>query len=93
MTTAEANERELLEMEWFEQQQDQVGFDYTNQAWVVGGLYERCGHAESMACGCFGCAHAGHTADLDGGSGCAGCRVERVPLVRDSIVSALKAVA
>ena len=52
-----------------------VAFDYTNQAWVVNGLYERCGHAESVACGCFGRAHAGNAADLDGGIGCAGCKV------------------
>jgi hypothetical protein len=27
-----------------------------------------------VACGCFGRAHAGHAADLDGGAGCAGCK-------------------
>jgi len=35
------------------------GFDYTRQAWVVDGLYVRCGHPETMRCGCFGRQHAG----------------------------------
>jgi hypothetical protein len=30
------------------------GFDYTRQAWVLNGVYVRCGHPESMNCGCFG---------------------------------------
>lgn len=35
------------------------GFDYKNQAWVEGGKYVRCGHPESMACGCYGRDHEG----------------------------------
>jgi len=30
------------------------GYDYHNQAWVIKGRYVRCGHPESMDCGCFG---------------------------------------
>ena len=30
------------------------GFDYDRQAWVKGGKYVRCGHPESMNCGCYG---------------------------------------
>ena len=35
------------------------GFDYTNQAWVRNGRYVRCGHPESMNCGCYGRQHEG----------------------------------
>ena len=35
------------------------GFDYTRQAWVVDGSYVRCGHPETMRCGCFGREHTG----------------------------------
>ena len=35
------------------------GFDYNNQAWVKDGKYLRCGHPESMTCGCFGRTHEG----------------------------------
>jgi len=35
------------------------GYDYENQAWVVGGKYIRCGHPETMDCGCFGKVHEG----------------------------------
>jgi hypothetical protein len=34
------------------------GFDYTHQAWVKDGFYVRCGHPESMNCGCHGRIHA-----------------------------------
>lgn len=37
-------------------------FDYENQAWVIGGVYQRCGHPETMDCGCFGKLHAGQRA-------------------------------
>lgn len=30
------------------------GFDYYNQAWVVNKKYIRCGHPDSMECGCYG---------------------------------------
>jgi hypothetical protein len=35
------------------------GYDYDHQAWVKDGKYVRCGHPESMDCGCFGREHAG----------------------------------
>ena len=35
------------------------GFDYLNQAWVVGGRYVRCGHPEEMNCKCYGKTHEG----------------------------------
>ncbi len=35
------------------------GYDYTRQAWVKDGVYVRCGHPESMKCGCYGRDHAG----------------------------------
>lgn len=34
-------------------------YDYNRQAWVVDGLYVRCGHPEDMDCGCYGRAHEG----------------------------------
>lgn len=38
------------------------GYDYENQAWVVNGLYEPCGHPEGMDCQCYGKLHAGEPA-------------------------------
>ena len=35
------------------------GFDYINQAWVADGVYVRCGHPETMDCGCYGRTHEG----------------------------------
>lgn len=35
------------------------GYDYDNQAWVIDGKYVRCGHPESMKCGCYSRKHAG----------------------------------
>ena len=35
------------------------GYDYTRQAWVVLGRYVKCGHPETMRCGCFGRRHEG----------------------------------
>ena len=37
------------------------GYDYENQAWILNGRYVRCGHPESMDCGCYGRAHEGET--------------------------------
>jgi hypothetical protein len=37
------------------------GFDYTRQAWIKDGKYVRCGHPESMACGCVGREFEGET--------------------------------
>ena len=46
-----------LQGEWPE-----VQYDYTNQAWVIDGLYQRCGHPEDMDCQCYGRIHAGEEA-------------------------------
>jgi hypothetical protein len=35
------------------------GFDYEHQAWVREGKYMRCGHPETMQCGCYGREHEG----------------------------------
>jgi len=35
------------------------GFDYDHQAWVADGKYVRCGHPETMNCGCYGRVHEG----------------------------------
>ena len=40
-----------------------IWFDYTHQAWVVDGKYQRCGHRDFMDCGCYGRIHAGESAD------------------------------
>lgn len=37
-------------------------FDYDNQAWIEDGRYVRCGHPESMDCGCYGRIHEGEEA-------------------------------
>jgi hypothetical protein len=37
------------------------GFDYEHQAWVQDGKYVRCGHPETMQCGCYGREHEGQT--------------------------------
>jgi len=47
-----------------------VQFDYKNQAWVENGVYVRCGHPESMECGCFGRAHAGEPVNHQQDSDC-----------------------
>jgi len=39
------------------------GYDYDHQAWVVDGHYIRCGHPESMNCGCYGREHEGEKND------------------------------
>lgn len=41
---------------------DGLGYDYTNQAWIAGGVYIRCGHPDHMDCQCFGKIHAGKPA-------------------------------
>ena len=35
------------------------GYDYEKQCWVENGRYVRCGHPESMDCGCYGRDHEG----------------------------------
>lgn len=39
------------------------GYDYENQAWVMEGKYIRCGHPDSMDCGCFGKEYEGKTVE------------------------------
>ena len=34
-------------------------YDYTNQAWVIGGKYVDCNHPVSMGCHCYGRKHKG----------------------------------
>lgn len=41
--------------------QDEIQFDYDNQAWIVNGRYVRCGHIDDD-CGCYGKAHEGEQA-------------------------------
>jgi hypothetical protein len=39
-------------------------YDYTNQAWLVDGRYEKCGHrkpSDGPACECYGRIHEGKT--------------------------------
>ena len=44
----------------------EVQYDYDNQAWIVDGVYQDCGHPESMAteCArlCYGRKHKGERA-------------------------------
>lgn len=44
-----------------------IGFDYVNQAWVIDGRYQSCGHPEAMGCQCFGRLHAGELAPIVSG--------------------------
>ena len=41
----------------YRQEQPVTEFDYENQAWVVDGIYVRCGH--QTECGCYGTKHEG----------------------------------
>jgi len=36
-----------------------TAYDYRNQAWIVNGVYKRCGHPDSMNCQCYGKLHEG----------------------------------
>lgn len=38
-------------------------YDYEKQAWVIGGLYQRCNHPATMDCNCYGRKHAGELYD------------------------------
>lgn len=38
-------------------------YDYKNQAWIIGGLYQRCNHPAEMECQCYGRLHAGEQAE------------------------------
>lgn len=44
------------------------GYDYDNQAWVVDGKYEACGHPADMDCGCYSREHEGQDCVTDGGT-------------------------
>jgi len=46
-------------------QKELIYFDYDNQCWIVGGKVERCGHPETMNCGCYGRIHAGERATAE----------------------------
>lgn len=35
------------------------GFDYERQVWIIEGIVQRCGHPETVNCGCYGKSHAG----------------------------------
>jgi hypothetical protein len=37
-------------------------YDYKNQAWIVGGVYQDCGHEAWAKCDCFGRKHKGERA-------------------------------
>ena len=37
----------------------ELAYDYTNQAWIVNGKYQRCGHVGD--CNCYGRIHAGES--------------------------------
>ncbi|MCP3678985.1 MAG: hypothetical protein GY782_01290 [Gammaproteobacteria bacterium] len=37
-------------------------YDYEKQVWIVDGRYVRCGHPDSMDCGCYGRTHEGEEA-------------------------------
>ena len=38
-------------------------YDYRNQAWLVNGVYQDCGHPEAVDCQCFGRIHEGEVCD------------------------------
>jgi hypothetical protein len=40
-----------------------VYYDYTNQAWVIDGVYDSCNHPAAMNCDCYGRLHAGEPAE------------------------------
>lgn len=39
-----------------------IEYDYKNQAWVLGGVYQSCNHPKEMQCNCYGKQHQGETA-------------------------------
>lgn len=41
----------------------ELAYDYTNQAWIVNGVYQSCGHPKP--CTCFGTVHAGEKPQAD----------------------------
>ena len=43
---------------YYSENPEQFGYDYTNQAWVVDGVYQDCGHP-NVDCGCFAREHKG----------------------------------
>lgn len=44
----------------------ELAFDYHNQAWIIDGKYQRCGHPEEMNCRCYGRLHEGEPANMTG---------------------------
>lgn len=43
----------------------EVRFDYVNQAWIIDGEVQDCGHPAAMDCSCYGRSHAGELATPD----------------------------
>lgn len=41
---------------------DDIRYDYDNQAYIVNGRYQRCGHPDDMDCQCYGKEHEGEKA-------------------------------
>ena len=41
------------------------GYDYKNQAWVLGGCYVSCGHPATKKCNCYGRLHDGEETKAD----------------------------
>jgi hypothetical protein len=41
-----------------------IWFDYERQAWVESGKYVKCGHPDSMNCGCYGKRHEGERVEV-----------------------------
>ena len=39
-----------------------LSFDYDKQVWIKDGVYQDCGHLESMSCYCYGRKHKGERA-------------------------------
>lgn len=37
----------------------EIQYDYKNQAWVIDGKYVACNHPADMDCNCYGKVHAG----------------------------------
>lgn len=40
-----------------------IEFNYDLQVWIVDGIIQRCGHPESMDCGCVALTFCGRTAE------------------------------
>ena len=60
----------LLEMErltmrtYIDNDKAKQSYDYDKQAWILDGVYVRCGHPETMDCKCYDKVHAGEVATI-----------------------------